>query len=99
VSEFLEPWARGPIPRRRPRIALRPRLDGPARRNVWHHGRIVSRSTTQFELLRALVKPAGQPVKREDLSRSVLGCEYPVFDRAIDNLVGGLRIKSILNVG
>jgi len=82
-----------------------------ARRSVRRDGRIVSLTTTEFELLRALMESAGHPVRREDLSKSVLDREYSVFDRAIDNLVSALRrklgatpeglerIKSIRNVG
>jgi two-component system, OmpR family, response regulator CpxR len=72
---------------------------------------IVPLTTSEFELLRALMESAGAPVSREDLSKNVFDREYSVFDRSIDNLVSALRrklgatpdgrerIKSIRNVG
>jgi two-component system, OmpR family, response regulator CpxR len=80
-------------------------------RSVRCDGRIVSMTTSEFELLRVLMQSAGAPVRREDLSKSVFDREYSVFDRSIDNLVSALRrklgatpeglerIKSIRNVG
>jgi two-component system response regulator CpxR len=86
------------------------RIDLPTR-TVRRDNQIVSVTTMEFELLRVLMESAGEPVRREDLSRNVLDREYSVFDRAIDNLVSALRrklgatpdglerIKSIRNVG
>jgi len=80
-------------------------------RTVRRDGKIVSMTTSEFELLRVLMESAGTPVRREDLSKSVFDREYSVFDRSIDNLVSALRrklgatreglerIKSIRNVG
>jgi DNA-binding response OmpR family regulator len=80
-------------------------------RTVRRDRQIIPLTTTEFELLRVLMESAGEPVRREDLSRNVLDREYSPFDRAIDNLVSGLRrklgatpdglerIKSIRNVG
>jgi two-component system, OmpR family, response regulator CpxR len=68
-------------------------------------------TTSEFDLLRALMESPGQPVRREDLSKRVFDREYSAFDRSIDNLVSALRrklgataeglerIKSIRNVG
>lgn len=86
------------------------RLD-PLSRTVWRSGKIVLLTTSEFELLRSLMESAGEPVRREDLSHSVLDREYSPYDRSIDNLVSALRrklgampdgrerIKSIRNVG
>jgi DNA-binding response OmpR family regulator len=61
--------------------------------------------------LRILLLSAGQVIAREELFRAVLGREYNVFDRSIDNHVSTLRkklgkgkraserIKSVRNVG
>jgi two-component system response regulator CpxR len=80
-------------------------------RTVRRDGQIVSMTTSEFELLRALMESAGAPVRRQDLSKSVFDREYSVFDRSIDNLVSALRrklgatpeglerIKSIRSVG
>ena len=80
-------------------------------RTVRRDGKIVSMTTSEFELLRVLMESAGAPVDRQDLSKSVFDREYSVFDRSIDNLVSALRrklgatsqglerIKSIRNVG
>ena len=80
-------------------------------RTVRRDGQVISMTTSEFELLRALMESAGAPVHREDLSKRVFDREYSVFDRSIDNLVSALRrklgatadglerIKSIRNVG
>ncbi len=80
-------------------------------RTVRRDGRIISMTTSEFELLRALMESAGAPVRREDLSRKVFDREYSAYDRSIDNLVSALRrklgatpeglerIKSIRNIG
>jgi two-component system, OmpR family, response regulator CpxR len=80
-------------------------------RTVRCDDQIVSLTTTEFELLHVLMESAGAPLRREDLSQSVLDREYSVFDRSIDNLVSALRrklgatseglerIKSIRNIG
>ena len=80
-------------------------------RTVRCHGRIVSMTTSEFDLLRVLMESAGAPVRREDLSKKVFDREYSAYDRSIDNLVSALRrklgatpeglerIKSIRNVG
>jgi two-component system response regulator CpxR len=80
-------------------------------RTVRRDGRIVPTTTSEFDLLRALMESPGNPVRREDLSKQVFDREYSVFDRSIDNLITALRrklgataeglerIKSIRNVG
>jgi DNA-binding response OmpR family regulator len=72
---------------------------------------LVDLTTAEFDLLRVLLLQAGQVVPREQLFQVVLGREFSVFDRSIDNHVSSLRrklgariydverIKSVRNVG
>lgn len=80
-------------------------------RTVRSDGRVVPMTTSEFDLLRALMESAGAPVRRDELSRRVFNREYSPLDRSIDNLVSALRrklgatpeglerIKSIRNIG
>ena len=86
------------------------RLDSAAR-VAEVRGEPVNLTATEFALLEALARQAGTVVAREELYRSVLGREFSVYDRGIDNHVsmlrrklgpldGGLdRIQSVRNVG
>ena len=56
-------------------------------------GGLVTLTTAEFELLRALHAAQGKPLSREELSASVLGRPYRPEDRSIDNLVAKLRRK------
>jgi two-component system response regulator CpxR len=83
----------------------------PRARMVRRNGQIVDLTTAEFDLLRVLLQQAGQVVPREQLFQEVLGREFAVFDRSIDNHVSSLRrklgaringidrIKSVRNVG
>jgi two-component system response regulator CpxR len=83
----------------------------PRARMVRRSGEIVDLTTAEFDLLRVLLLQAGQVVPREQLFQDVLGREFAVFDRSIDNHVSSLRrklgaringvdrIKSVRNVG
>lgn len=83
----------------------------PRARMVRRGGEIVDLTTAEFDLLRVLLQQAGQVVPREHLFQEVLGREFAVFDRSIDNHVSSLRrklgsringvdrIKSVRNVG
>jgi two-component system response regulator CpxR len=62
-------------------------------RAVTVSGAPVHLTTGEFDLLRALMESPGTAVSREALSKQVLGREFTVFDRAVDNLVSGLRRK------
>jgi two-component system response regulator CpxR len=85
-------------------------LDSRAR-VVRRNGQLIDMTTAEFDLLRALLHRAGQVVPREQLFQEVLGREFAVFDRSIDNHVSSLRrklgarvngvdrIKSVRNVG
>jgi two-component system response regulator CpxR len=83
----------------------------PRSRMVRRSGELVELTTAEFDLLRVLLQQAGQVVPREQLFQEVLGREFAVFDRSIDNHVSSLRrklgsringvdrIKSVRNVG
>lgn len=85
-------------------------LDSRAR-VVRRDGELIEMTTAEFDLLRVLLHGAGQVVPREQLFQEVLGREFAVFDRSIDNHVSSLRrklgarvngvdrIKSVRNVG
>jgi DNA-binding response OmpR family regulator len=85
-------------------------LDSRARM-VRRSGEIIELTTAEFDLLRVLLQQAGRVVPREQLFQDVLGREFAVFDRSIDNHVSSLRrklgprvngvdrIKSVRNVG
>lgn len=85
-------------------------LDARAR-IVRRNGELIDMTTAEFDLLRVLLNGAGQVVPREQLFQEVLGREFAVFDRSIDNHVSSLRrklgarvngverIKSVRNVG
>ncbi len=65
----------------------------PKTRTVRVENEIVDLTSAEFDLLRALLVAAGQIVTREELFRAVLGREFSVFDRSIDNHVSSLRKK------
>jgi two-component system, OmpR family, response regulator CpxR len=83
----------------------------PRARMVRRSGDIIDLTTAEFDLLRVLLQQAGQVVPREQLFQDVLGRDFAVFDRSIDNHVSSLRrklgarisgvdrIKSVRNVG
>jgi len=56
-------------------------------------GEPVHLTTGEYDLLHALMESPGVAVSRETLCKQVLGREHTVFDRAVDNLVSGLRRK------
>ena len=74
-------------------------------------GTTVELTTTEFDLLVALIKSSGRVISRKDLVRVVLDREFSPFDRSIDVHVSNLRkklgvtaegierIRSIRNVG
>jgi two-component system response regulator CpxR len=83
----------------------------PRARLVRRSGEMIEMTTAEFDLLRVLLAQAGRVVPREQLFQDVLGREFAVFDRSIDNHVSSLRrklgprvngvdrIKSVRNVG
>jgi two-component system response regulator CpxR len=62
-------------------------------RTVRVAGEFKELTSAEFDLLRLLMEAAGQVVTREELFRAVLGREFSVFDRSIDNHVSSLRKK------
>jgi two-component system response regulator CpxR len=64
-----------------------------AARSVRRGEAAVELTAAEFDLLRVLLLAAGRVVSREDLFRKVLGREFSVFDRGIDNHVSSLRKK------
>ena len=83
----------------------------PRSRVARRSGELIELTTAEFDLLRVLLQQAGQVVPREQLFQEVLGREFAVFDRSIDNHVSSLRrklgsrmngvdrIKSVRNIG
>ncbi len=65
----------------------------PRTRTVRIGTELVDLTSAEFDLLRVLLVAAGRVVTREELFRAVLGREFSVFDRSIDNHVSSLRKK------
>ncbi len=65
----------------------------PKTRTVRVGSELIDLTSAEFDLLRVLLVAAGQVVTREELFRAVLGREFSVFDRSIDNHVSSLRKK------
>ncbi len=64
-----------------------------ARRDVRLDDRPVSLTTTEFEILRALVAAAGRVVPRERLMELARGPDWAAFERSVDVHVSHLRAK------
>ena len=62
-------------------------------REVWLHGRPVTLTTQEFELLNLLARRAGELVSRDEVFRTVRGIDYDGLDRSIDGRVSKLRRK------
>lgn len=83
----------------------------PRARIVRRDSELIDLTTAEFDLLRVLLQSAGQVVPREQLFQNVLGRDFSVFDRSIDNHISSLRrklgprvsgverIKSVRNIG
>ncbi len=56
-------------------------------------GRIVELTAVEFDLLEKLLRAAGRVIKREELSKEVLGRSPSPFDRSIDMHISNLRKK------
>ena len=65
----------------------------PARRECTVHGAAVDLTTTEFDLLHALVAAAGRVIPRERLMAAARGDAYAAFDRSVDVHVSHLRRK------
>ena len=68
------------------------RLD-PARREVAVDGAPVSLTTTEFEILRALLSAAGRVIPRERLMEQARGQEWAAYERSVDVHISHLRKK------
>ena len=62
-------------------------------RKVFHAGRYISLTRSEFLLLEELVEHAGQPLPRKTLEQSVWGAEAQVSRGMLDTLVHSLRAK------
>lgn len=62
-------------------------------RVVRRDGETVDLTNVEFELLANMLRSAGQVIKRDELSQTVLGRKPSVFDRSIDMHISNLRKK------
>lgn len=65
----------------------------PAQRRAECSGRTVDLTSTEFSLVELLVRKAGQPVSKAELSLEALGRELTPFDRSIDVHMSSIRQK------
>lgn len=65
----------------------------PGKRHAEWQGRRLALTSTEFNLLAALARNAGQVVEKEELSRLALGRPLERFDRSIDVHVSSIRQK------
>ena len=65
----------------------------PRAHSVRRNGEVVELTALEFNLLHLFLQSAGEVISREQLFRKVLGREFSVFDRSIDNHVSSLRRK------
>ena len=56
-------------------------------------GRKLELTTVEYDLLRTLLRSAGQVLSREEMVQMVLGRDFPPLDRSIDTHVSHLRKK------
>jgi two-component system, OmpR family, response regulator CpxR len=85
--------ARAVFPAAEPRIVVGDLQLDPGARTVECGGAPIELTSTEFDLLEALVKSAGRVVPREDLSRTVFGRRLMPEDRSIDVHISNLRRK------
>jgi DNA-binding response OmpR family regulator len=63
-------------------------------RALWTQGKTISLTSTELEVMRALMMAAGRPLSRIDLLDAVWGgAELDVSERAVDNVILRLRRK------
>ena len=65
----------------------------PGKREVWVDGRLAETTTTEFDLLEALVRSAGRVVSRQELTAVLYQRPASPFDRVLDVHVSHLRKK------
>ncbi|MBC7156277.1 MAG: response regulator transcription factor [Rhodobacteraceae bacterium] len=69
------------------------RLDPAARQLFGPDGAEIALTTSEFNLLAALLERRGQVLNRDQLMNAVKGRDWEVYDRAVDGLVSRLRHK------
>ncbi len=65
----------------------------PIQRKVFHSGKYISLTRSEFLLLEQLAEHAGNPLSRKDLADHVWGAATPVKRGVLDTLVNSLRRK------
>lgn len=65
----------------------------PARRRVERDGAALEFTSTEYNLLELLVRHAGRPVSKAELSQQALGRPLSRFDRSIDVHISSIRHK------
>jgi DNA-binding response OmpR family regulator len=65
----------------------------PSRREVTVDGASVELTTTEFDILRALLSAAGRVIPRERLMEQARGQEWAAYDRSVDVHISHLRRK------
>ena len=65
----------------------------PERREAFIDGERLDLTTTEFDILLALVKAAGRVIQRERLMEAARGEDWSAFDRSIDVHISNLRRK------
>jgi DNA-binding response OmpR family regulator len=65
-----------------------------ANRTLWTQGKTITLTSTELEVMRALVIARGRPLSRADLLDAVWGgADFEVTERAVDNVILRLRRK------
>lgn len=65
----------------------------PSQRRAERTGQLLDLTSTEFSLLEMLVRHAGRPVAKADLSQEALGRPLTRFDRSIDVHISSIRQK------
>ncbi len=63
------------------------------RRTLQRNGQDIALTSTEFSVIEVLLRQAGQPVGKADLSLTALGRELGRYDRALDMHISNLRHK------
>ncbi len=65
----------------------------PSRREVTVDSQSVELTTTEFDILRALLSAAGRVIPRERLMEQARGQEWAAYDRSVDVHISHIRKK------
>jgi DNA-binding response OmpR family regulator len=71
----------------------------PIHRTVFHAGRCVSLTRSEFLLLERLMQHAGRPLPRKTLEDTIWGADTPVSRGVLDTLINSLRGKLDAQLG